>query len=108
MPMSPRAGRTRRDATSHRDEISGLAASTFSAGIRLLPSDLQHDIPQLYRMLRTVDDLVDERDPQASSRVQAIERWAQGRPTDSPEVIILNELSRRHALPRSALDEFCI
>jgi 15-cis-phytoene synthase len=106
--MLPRAGRSRREAAGQRRAISGLDASTFSAGIRLLPSDLQHDIPQLYRMLRTVDDLVDERDPQASSRVQAIERWAQGQPAGSPEVSILNELSRRHALPRSALDEFCI
>jgi phytoene synthase len=106
--MLPRAGRSRRKAAGQHRAISGLDASTFSAGIRLLPSDLRHDIPQLYRMLRTIDDLVDERDPQASSRVQAIEHWAQGQPADSPEVSILNEISRRHALPKSALDEFCI
>lgn len=105
--MSPRAGRTRRDAASHRDAISGLDASTFSAGIRLLPSDLQHDIPQLYRMLRTIDDLVDERDPEARPRVRAIERWAHGQPADSAEVRILNELSRRYELPRHAMQEFC-
>jgi phytoene synthase len=58
-------------------------------------------------MLRTVDDLVDDRDPQASARVQAIECWAQGQPADTPEVHILTELSGRHALPRQALDEFC-
>lgn len=104
--MLPRVGRPRREAGQRR-AIAGLDASTFSAGIRLLPSDLQHDVPQLYQMLRMVDDLVDERNPEASSQVQAIERWAQGQPSDSPEVSILNELSRRHALPKSALDEFC-
>ncbi len=58
-------------------------------------------------MLRTIDDLVDERDPQAPARIQAIERWTQGQPGDTPEVRILTELSRRYELPRSALAEFC-
>lgn len=105
--MSPRLGRPRRDAADHRGAISGLDASTFSAGIRLLPDELQHDVPELYRLLRTIDDLVDERDPEARPRVRAIERWAHGQQSDSPEVRILNELSSRYELPRHAIDEFC-
>ncbi len=58
-------------------------------------------------MLRTIDDLVDERDPEARPRVRAIERWAHGQRAESPEVRILNELSRRYELPRDAIDEFC-
>lgn len=105
--MSLRAGRSRRDAADLGDPISGLDASTFRAGIRLLPRDLQQDVPQLYQMLRTIDDLVDARDPEARPRVRAIERWAHRQQADSPEVRILNELSRRYELPRDAIDEFC-
>ena len=100
-------GRPRREAAGQRGAISGLDASTFSAGIRLLPSDLRRDVPQLYRMLRTIDDLVDERDPQAPARVQAIERWTQGQPADTPETRILTDLARRYALSRNAVAEFC-
>ena len=105
--MSPRVGRPRRDAADRRSAVSGLDGSTFRAGIGLLPSDLQHDVPQLYRMLRTIDDLVDERDPEARPRLRAIERWAHGQQADSHEVRILNDLSRRYELPRDAIDEFC-
>jgi phytoene synthase len=105
--MSPRAGRSRRKAAGRHGSIPGLDASTFSAGIRLLPSDLQYDARRLYQLLRTIDDLVDEHDPLAPARVQAIERWTRGQPADTPEVGILAELSHRHALPGYALDEFC-
>jgi phytoene synthase len=91
----------------HSDFVSGLDSSTFSAGIRLLPHDLQADARQLYRVLRTIDDLVDERDPQATRRVGAIESWASGQEVDTPETRILIDLSRRHPLPPRALIEFC-
>jgi 15-cis-phytoene synthase len=84
-----------------------MDTSTFGAGIRLLPHDLQQDILLLYRMLRTLDDLVDERDPQAPARVQAVEGWTPGQPADTPELRILTELSRRYALPKNPLAEFC-
>lgn len=93
--------------TKPRDPVSVLAASTFSTGIRLLPRDLQADARQLYYMLRTVDDLVDEKDPQASHRVQAIERWANGQKTETPETRILADLSRRYTLSTQAIIEFC-
>ena len=97
--MSPRAttpsttqpGATRRAV---------LAPSTFSAGIRLLPRDLQADARQLYHLLRTIDDLVDEEDTQAEQRVEAIEHWARRQDADTPETRILTDLSRRYPLPR--------
>jgi phytoene synthase len=100
-------GSPRRGAAGRDGAISGLDTSTFGAGIRLLPGDLRRDVPKLYRMLRTIDDLVDERDPQAPARVRAIERWTQGQPADTPEVRILTDLSQRYPLPRIALSEFC-
>jgi phytoene synthase len=75
--------------------------------MRLLPSDLQADASALYRVLRTIDDLVDDENPQAEHRVQAIERWAHGHQTDTPETRILTDLSQRHPLPTEALIEFC-
>jgi phytoene/squalene synthetase len=90
-----------------RDPASVLASSTFSAGIRLLPRDLRADARKLYHLLRTIDDLVDEEDPQAEQRVAAIERWVHHQDTDTPETRILTDLSRRYPLPPRALLEFC-
>ncbi len=84
-----------------------MDTSTFSAGIRLLPGDLQADARNLYRVLRTIDDLVDDESPQAEHRVEAIERWARGQQADTPETSILADLSRRYPLPPGALIEFC-
>jgi phytoene/squalene synthetase len=91
-----------------RDPASVLASSSFGAGIRLLPRDLQADARQLYHLLRTIDDLVDEEDPQAEQRVEAIEHWAHHRQDAvTTETHILADLSRRYPLPRQALLEFC-
>jgi hypothetical protein len=57
--------------TATRKAATALDTSTFSTGIRLLPSDLQADARHLYHVLRTIDDLVDNNDPQAECRVQA-------------------------------------
>ncbi len=103
--MSPRA--TTPSTTPQRDPATVLAASTFSAGIHLLPRDLQADARQLYYLLRTIDDLVDEQDPQAEQRVEAIEHWAHRQDADTLETRILTDLSRRHPLPLGALLEFC-
>jgi 15-cis-phytoene synthase len=96
-------------STEQRDnhDPSALDASTFNAPIRLLPTDLQHDARQLYRMLRTIDDLVDTHDPQATSRVQAVERWTRNQYADTPETHILDDLAERHPVPRHAIAEFC-
>jgi len=93
--------------TATPNTTSALDTSTFSAGIRLLPGDLQADARRLYRVLRTIDDLVDDEDPQAESRVQAIEHWANGQQTDTPETHILTDLASRYPLPPEAMIEFC-
>jgi phytoene synthase len=84
-----------------------LAASTFSTGLLLLPRQLQTDARHLYHLLRTVDDLVDENDPQAPQRVDAIERWAHGEKAYTPETRILTDLSNRYPLPTDAVLDFC-
>lgn len=83
------------------------AESTFEPGLRLLPRDLQADARRLYGLLRTVDDLVDEHDPQATFRVEAIERWAQGEQADTPETRTLSDLAQRYPMPPPAIVEFC-
>jgi phytoene synthase len=105
--MRPRATIASSPPKRQRDPASVLASSTFSAGIRLLPRDLQLDARQLYHLLRTIDDLVDEEDPYAEQRVESIERWAHRRNADTPETRILTDLSRRYPLPPQALLEFC-
>jgi phytoene synthase len=104
--MRPRATTTS-VTQRQRDPASVLASSTFSAGIRLLPRGIQSDARQLYYLLRTIDDLVDEEDPQATQRVEAIERWAHREDSDTPETRTLTDLSRRYPLPPHALLEFC-
>jgi phytoene synthase len=98
----------RRAADQRRDPASVLAASTFSAGIALLPPRLQRDARSLYYLLRAVDDLVDEDDAEAEARVNAIERWARREPADSPETRTLTELSTRYPLRPETLAEFCL
>lgn len=101
-PASGQAGQAR------RDPASVLAASTFSAGLLLLPRCLQADARSLYYLLRTLDDLVDEDDPRASERVAAVEAWAQGEGTlDTAEVRTLVDLSGRYPLSRQAFADFC-
>ena len=80
-----------------REAASALDTSTFSAGIRLLPGDLQADARDLYLVLRTIDDLVDDEDPHAEQRVEAIEHWAHSREADTPETRI-RDMGDREAL----------
>lgn len=81
--------------------------STFAPALALLPDPLKADIHRLYRVLRTLDDLVDEDDPRAAQRVAAVESWAREQEADTPETRALAELARRHPLPRASLLEFC-
>jgi 15-cis-phytoene synthase len=94
-------------AYAPRDRTQVPAPSSFDPGMRLLPHDLRADARQLYRLLSTIDDLVDDRDPQAADRVDAIERWASGQEADTPETHILVDLSQRHPIPSGAVLEFC-
>jgi phytoene synthase len=89
--------------------VSALApdATTFAPGMRLLKRTLRTDVYRLYRVLRTVDDLVDEDQPQASQRVDALEQWATSQRESSPETRILSDLARRYPLSPCALLDFC-
>jgi len=64
-------------------------------------------VHSLYRVLRSLDDLVDEDDPRAARRVEAVEAWARGGETDTPETRALADLASRHRLPRASVLEFC-
>jgi phytoene synthase len=82
-------------------------ASTFNPCVFLLPDNLKTNARRPYHALRTIDDLVDEGDPEAEQRVEAVERWARGQATPSPEAQIFAELSTRYALTPEPLLEFC-
>jgi len=98
-------------------------ARSFSLAARLLPNQIRNDVELLYLVLRTLDDLVDvdvraggsTRDA-AERRIAAIEAWASGEgigataanaPEVSRELLILDDLARRHPdLPRDAVHDF--
>ena len=105
-----------------RQTINRVARS-FSLAARLLPNQIRNDVELLYLVLRTLDDLVDvdvraggsTRDA-AERRIAAIEAWASGEgigataanaPEVSRELLILDDLARRHPdLPRDAVHDF--
>ena len=105
-----------------RQTINRVARS-FSLAARLLPNQIRNDVELLYLVLRTLDDLVDvdvraggsTRDA-AERRIAAIEAWASGEgigataanaPEVSRELLILDDLARRHPdFPRDAVHDF--
>jgi len=96
--------------TTPRAVLDGAHAaddSTFAPAMRLLPEPSRVDVRTLYGVLRTIDDLVDDDDPRAPERVDALERWTRGGVPDSPEAHALSQLAERHPLPREQLLEFC-
>jgi phytoene synthase len=81
---------------------------TFALACRLLPREVRDDVYLLYLVFRTLDDLVDEVDPDAVERIGAVAAWAQGTPREhTPEVALLTELDARHDLPRVPIAQFC-
>ena len=97
-------------APTPRATLDGALAadeSTFAPAMRLLPGQTRADVRTLYGVLRTIDDLVDDDDPRAPERVDALERWTRGGVPDSPEAHALSQLAERHPLPREQLLEFC-
>lgn len=82
-------------------------ARTFSLACRLLPREIRDDVYRLYLVFRTLDDLVDFEDPRADAALTAVERWCDGQSSWSREAHLLDELDRRHGLPRDALADFC-
>jgi 15-cis-phytoene synthase len=83
-------------------------ARTFALACRLLPRPVRDDVYLLYLVFRTLDDLVDERRPEAAERVEAVAAWAEGRPgARTREVAVLEALASRHPVPRQAMADFC-
>jgi 15-cis-phytoene synthase len=80
---------------------------TFAIACRLLPASVRDDVYRLYLVFRTLDDLVDERIPDAAGRIAAVARWCRGGSPDSRESLVLADLATRHPLPREALLDFC-
>ena len=109
MPQARRARNRTSQAAGKptRDPAAVLAASTFSAGLLLLPTHLQTDARQLYNLLRTLDDLVDEGHPDATQRVHALEQWDTEQPDRTPETATLAALTERYPIPRQAVLDFC-
>jgi len=82
-------------------------ARTFALACRLLPRELRDDVYLLYLVFRTLDDLVDDGDPQAAARIEAVEGWCADGITDSRETGLLDDLATRQPLPRDAVRDFC-
>ncbi|HEY5145069.1 MAG TPA: phytoene/squalene synthase family protein [Solirubrobacteraceae bacterium] len=83
------------------------AARTFALACRLLPRRVRDDVYLLYLVFRTLDDLVDDGDPEATAAVAAVEGWCEAGTVSSRETAILADLATRHDLPRGALRDFC-
>jgi phytoene synthase len=83
-------------------------ARTFALACRLLPRAVRDDVYLLYLVFRRLDDLVDEEQPDAAARVDAVAEWAEGAAGErTPEVAVLETLAARHPLPRGAIADFC-
>ena len=82
-------------------------ARTFALACRLLPRDVRDDVYLLYLVFRTLDDAVDEQQPDADERLAAVEAWAAGEPATGREVAVLDVLARRRPLPRATFADFC-
>ena len=120
--MTPLRPEVRALLPEARQTINRVARS-FSLAARLLPNQIRNDVELLYLVLRTLDDLVDvdvraggsTRDA-AERRIAAAEAWATGEtvgssaggaPAASRELLILDDLARRHPdLPRDAVHDF--
>jgi phytoene synthase len=83
------------------------AARTFSLACRLLPDEVRDDVYRLYLVFRTLDDLVDARDPGAQARVEQVEAWCRSDEVSSRESLVLATLAGRHPIPRTAVLDFC-
>lgn len=80
---------------------------TFWLASRLLSRDIRDDVHLLYLVLRTLDDVVDERRPEAEAVVGAVEQWVAGGAPTSREARILEAIEARHGIERSVVGDFC-
>lgn len=81
--------------------------STLAPIFPLLPRSVRGDIYLLYRVFRTLDDLVDRAAPAAEERLEAVERWCRGAAPASEEARILEALSAGRPLPVEPWLDFC-
>lgn len=95
------------DVTLEARATTRRAARTFALACRLLPRDVRDDVYLLYLTFRTLDDLVDEDEPDAVERVTAVERWCRGDAPATMETRVLEDLATRHPIPPGALLDFC-
>lgn len=92
------------------DAVTAMSrhARTFWLAARLLPSTVRHDVVLLYLVCRTLDDLVDDRDPSAARRLAEVAAWAAGGSPVGREEMILEHLRERHPdFPLDAVTDFC-
>jgi phytoene synthase len=106
MRLPRRAGHPADSYLPEAQEVMENAARTFSLAARLLPATVRDDVVLLYLVLRTLDDLVDERSPEAAAAIAAVETWLVTGETSSRETTILADLTERYGLPRPALVAF--
>jgi 15-cis-phytoene synthase len=83
-------------------------ARTFALACRMLPRAIRDDVYRLYLVFRTLDDLVDDRDPRAHDAIAAVEAWCADGAVTTRETVLLADLATRHPLPRAALRDFCL
>ena len=104
----PRTERVAAPPLAEARATTNRVARTFALACRLLPRAIRADVYLLYVVFRALDDLVDDRRPEAADRVAAVDAWATGRPGEhTREVAVLEDLATRHPLPRAALADFC-
>ena len=106
MRFPRRSAHTTDTYLAEADEVMQNVSRTFSVASRLLPVTVRRDVTLLYLVLRTLDDLVDEKNPEAAAAVAAVETWLVTGETTTRETIILDDLSNRHSLPRYAVVAF--
>jgi phytoene synthase len=101
-----RAAHRSDDYLPEAQQVMAGAARTFALAARLLPATVRDDVVLLYLVLRTLDDLVDERSPDAAAAIAAVETWLVTDEATTRETVILADLSARYGLPRPALVAF--
>ena len=104
----PAAARPEPDVVAEARTTTRRVARTFAIACRLLPRAVRDDVHLLYLVFRTLDDLVDEGDPEGRARVDAVAAWAEGAAGRwTREVGVLDALDATHGLPRAAIGDFC-
>lgn len=87
---------------------SAPRGSTFSPTFWLLHRALRADICRLYGALRSLDDSVDERRPDASARIAEVEAWCNGAKALGSEARVFQDLAVRRGIRREPVADFCM